>query len=147
MGVGLIPGVDGVEVEGEEVGQMTPRHHTTTTPLRTQNSPHHEPELPQQPNKAGDLVSGAEFSVAALRAIWRAIENRISRIGTQGGLVVVISRIMAAVGGTTGTATEKGVRDGVEDQRRDRPGHRVHRFRLRGTKAPALAQPVGDNSQ
>ncbi|MCJ1427485.1 hypothetical protein MMC29_005388 [Sticta canariensis] len=99
----------------------------------------------QQSNKDGDLVSGVEFSVVVLRAIWRVTERRISRSGTQAGLVVVTSRIMAQVGETIGTATEQGVQDGVEGQGQDRPGHRIHLLRLQGTKALALAQRVGDS--
>lgn len=145
MGVGPTRGVDGVEVERVGEGPMTPLRHMTTRALQIQSLVRHEWEPPQQPNKAGDLVSGAEFLVAVLLAIWLAIEHRTSRPGTQAGLVVVISIISAAVGETIGTATEKGVRDGVEEQGQDRPGRRVHRFRLRGTKAPDLAQRVGDS--
>lgn len=83
--------------------------------------------------------------MAVLRAIWRVIERRTSRTGTQAGLVVVINRIMAAVGETTGTAMEKEVRGGVEGQGRDLLGHQVLRFHLRGTKVPVLGQRVGDS--
>ena len=83
--------------------------------------------------------------MVVLRAIWRATERRTSGSGTQAGLVVVISRIMAVVGETIGTATKQGVQDGVEGHGQDHPGHRIHLLRLQGTRALALAQRVGDS--